>query len=365
MGWDSSTWARAWQYALGDTDNNDRAFITGARLQGWTGTQWARMKGDATNGLLVNLGTNNDVTVTGTVDLGATDNAVLDAIAASVAAIDTDTTTIIGHVDGIEGLLAGTLTVSGTVAVTNAGLTELAAAINASSQMDVNIAANGIGLATSAKQDTIIGHVDGIETLIGTTNTNTGNAATSLGIMDDWDNAASDGASVSGDVAHDTADAGEPVKIGYKAIAHGTNPTGVTANDRTNAYANRAGIPFVIGGHPNPITIEAEYTAAQTDTAIVTVSTGAKIVVTQIQVTADNANSVDVGFRVGFGTANTPTTTGVVLTHPGLQSGGVVSRGDGSGMLGVGADASDLRITSEVPTSGAIRVLVTYFTVES
>lgn len=36
-----------------------------------------------------------------------------------------------------------TITVDGTVAVTNAGLTELAAAINASSQMDVNIAASG------------------------------------------------------------------------------------------------------------------------------------------------------------------------------------------------------------------------------
>lgn len=37
----------------------------------------------------------------------------------------------------------GSLTVDGTLAVTNAGLTELAAAINASSQMDVNIAASG------------------------------------------------------------------------------------------------------------------------------------------------------------------------------------------------------------------------------
>lgn len=59
----------------------------------------------ASVGLVVDLGANNDVTVTGTVDLGATDNAVLDAIAASVAAIDADATTIIGHVDGIEGLL--------------------------------------------------------------------------------------------------------------------------------------------------------------------------------------------------------------------------------------------------------------------
>ncbi len=64
------------------------------------------------------------------------------------------------------------------------------------------------GLATSAKQDTIIGHVDGIETLIGTTNTtlttidgrvdgiegllgttntNTGASTTALQIIDDWD----------------------------------------------------------------------------------------------------------------------------------------------------------------------------------
>lgn len=153
--------------------------------------------------LIVDLSTNNDVTVTGTVDLGATDNAVLDAIAASVAAIDTDATTIIGHVDGIEALLTtidsdtgtlavvgggleatalrvtiasdstgvvsiddngGAITVDGTVAVTNAGLTELAAAINASSQMDVNIAASNASVAvTNAGITTIAGAVSGTE----------------------------------------------------------------------------------------------------------------------------------------------------------------------------------------------------------
>lgn len=262
---------------------------------------------DATAGLKVDLGADNDVTVTGTVDLGATDNAVLDAIAASVAAVDTDTTTIIGHVDGIETLLgtidadtsnlstkidtiAGdttsiqtaveliddavytdgsgtpskgvavmgtdgtnpqilktdasgelqidvlsmpTTTVTGTVAVTNAALTELGDAIN-SNKVDVNIVSSSVATGgTSAADDddftdgttsgtpamgvyestpstvtdgdmglvgitsdrrlkvladlsatdnavldnidadltTIIGHVDGIETLIGTTNT--------------------------------------------------------------------------------------------------------------------------------------------------------------------------------------------------
>ncbi len=59
------------------------------------------------------------------------------------------------HTDSSGDLQIDVLTMPST-AVTNAGLTELAAAINASSQMDVNIAANGIGLATSAKQDTLL-----------------------------------------------------------------------------------------------------------------------------------------------------------------------------------------------------------------
>jgi hypothetical protein len=156
-----------------------------------------------------------------------------------------------------------------------------------------------------------------------------------------------------GDVAHDAADgSSRPVKVGHKAIAHGTNPTAVAAADRTDSYANRAGIPFVIGGHPNVVTVRANYTAAQTNAAVVTIATGLKIVVTRCSVTADNANSVDVQVRIGFATATTPTTTGVV-------------EGNGSGILGVGADDEDLRITSQVPTGGSIDVVVSYYTIES
>lgn len=276
-------------------------------------------------------------------------------------------TTITGHVDGIEGLLTTIDADTGAILLAVDGLEALLTTIDA----DTGVLA-ATDFATEAKQDTIIGHVDGIEGLLTTIDADTGGMATSLdnieasvGIMDDWDNAASDGVSVSGDVAHDAADAGEPVKVGYKAIAHGANPTAVAANDRTNGYANRHGIPWVIGGHPNIVTIEASYTAAQTNAAIVSVSAGTKIVVTQLQVTADNANTVDTGFRVGFATATTPTTTGVVGTHPGLARGSVYSRGDGSGIIGVGADDEDLRITSEVPTGGSIRVLVSYYTIES
>jgi len=152
---------------------------------------------------------------------------------------------------------------------------------------------------------------------------------------------------------------------GVKAIAHGTNPTAVAANDRTDLYANRHGIPFVIGGHPNIITLRANYAAAQTDTAIITVSSGTKIVVTRCSVTVDKACSVDVQARIGFATATTPTTTGVVLSHPGIAAGSGVVEGNGSGILGIGADDEDLRITSEVPTGGSIDVVVSYYTIES
>jgi hypothetical protein len=168
-----------------------------------------------------------------------------------------------------------------------------------------------------------------------------------------------------GDVAHDGVDSGNPVKIGAIAVAHGSNPTAVAAADRTNLIANRAGVQFVIGGHPNAQTIELAFTGAQTDVAIVTVSTGLKIVVTRIKIIADNANTAFPQVRVGFGTANTPTTTGVVETHPGVPAGGGCGSGDGSGIVAIGADNEDLRVTAGAPTGGSIRIIVTYYTIES
>lgn len=420
------------QYTEGDTD----ATITGTAVLMEAGSNTlVPFQGSVADGLLVNLGANNDVTVTGTVDLGATDNAVLDAIAASVAAIDTDATTIIGHVDGLEGLLTtidadtgniatsvqlidDTIFTAGTdtyaeatskgqliLAVRRDADTTLANTTNEMTPLQVD--ANGylkvevfdgggthtvdapvgtpvfvrlsdgasaistlpVSLASvPLQQNTGSITATTLRVTIATddeVSTSINQIEASTSVMDDWDNTASDGVSVSGDVAHDGVDAGEPVKLGGKAIAHGTNPTGVAANDRTNWYFNRAGVPFMIGGHPNSVTVEAAYTAAQTDAAIITISTGSKIVVTAISVTCDNANSVDVGYRVGFGTANTPTTTGVVSTHPGVAPGSGVVEGNGGGIIGIGADNEDLRITCEVPTGGSIRVKVTYYTIES
>lgn len=170
---------------------------------------------------------------------------------------------------------------------------------------------------------------------------------------------------IQGDVAHDAVDSGNPLKIGANTKAYGSSDS-VAAGDRTNLLADRLGLLHTISGAFDTKTIEASYSAAQTNTAVVAVSTGSKIVVTQVQVINDSFSPNVVSFRVGFATATTPTTTGVVATHAGMIPGAVYSRGDGDGILGVGADDEDLRITSDAPgTGGEIRILVTYYVTPS
>ncbi len=170
-----------------------------------------------------------------------------------------------------------------------------------------------------------------------------------------------------GDLDHDAPNAGgnNPAIAGAEAIAHGTNPTAVAAADVTKLYANRAGIPFVIGGHPNVVTVRANFTTSQADQALVTVAGGLKIVVTRISALLSNAASVDVDVLIGFGASATPTTTGVVLSHPDIAPGSGVVEGSGAGILGVGADGEDLRLTSGVPTGGSLDIVVSYYTIES
>ncbi|HEY1268829.1 MAG TPA: hypothetical protein VGH16_16355 [Candidatus Binatia bacterium] len=170
---------------------------------------------------------------------------------------------------------------------------------------------------------------------------------------------------VGGDTAHDAVDAGNPVKIGAKAVSHGSNPTAVAAGDRTNIYANRHGIPFVIAGHPNIQTLEAEFTGNATDQALITVGGGTKIVVTKISWIASADHFSKASFRVGFGAANTPTTTGVVITGGGVYDGKHEVEGNGAGIIGIGGDGEDLRITIGSLSSGSVRFLVTYYTIES
>lgn len=170
-----------------------------------------------------------------------------------------------------------------------------------------------------------------------------------------------------GDVAHDGVDAGNPLKVGGVALAHGTNPTAVAAGDRVQFPANRHAVPFHIGGHPNIVSYTQNFTAAQTDTPLVTVSAGTIIVVTGFMITCHNANTVNVSARLGFGTASVPAygNAGIMGSHPGIAPGSGFGRGGGAGIIGVGADNEDLRLTISVPTGGSCDVTVSYYTIPS
>jgi hypothetical protein len=183
---------------------------------------------------------------------------------------------------------------------------------------------------------------------------------------------ASNGMAIEGCVAHDDVAAGNPVPIGGYALAHGTNPTAVAAGDRTRLHFNRAGIPFVIGGHPNVITASARITGSNTDAAILpgTIGTGTKIVITRLHVAISNAATVNVGCKVGFGATTLPAdnatgVAGVIVDNDGFPPGGGVQVGDGSGIIAVGGDGEELRVTNDAPTSGAIHLNYSYYTIES
>lgn len=112
------------------------------------------------------------------------------------------------------------------------------------------------------------------------------------------------------------------------------------------------------------VTTEFHFTTAQTDAALVTVTTE-RIAVLQIAALLADTVTVTVGVRVGLAAATLAAASssgvvGIVLSHPGLPAGSGYSRSPGPGLLALGVAGEDLRLTSDVPTGGSLRILVTY-----
>jgi hypothetical protein len=181
-----------------------------------------------------------------------------------------------------------------------------------------------------------------------------------------------DGLNIEGDVAHDTADSGNPVKIGGVAVSGSATPASVAAGDRTRFIANQHGIPYSINGHPNLITREYDFgTAAQTDVnlAAAAVAADERIYITRIEVLCDNANTVAVSARVGFGTANVPAASatgvsGMIASHPGIAPGSGIICGNGSAIIAVGGAGEEPRITTSAATTGNTHVIISYFLID-
>jgi len=197
---------------------------TGEQAVRITGTAGALIPGDATDGLLVNLGANNDITI-----------ATLPALVAGTANI--------GDVD--------VLTVPADPFGANADAASASGSISAKLRQ---IATNG---------------------------TKVTDGSLTAGIVDETGASAVDALAVGGGTPHDAADSGNPVKMGWKAA--NALPTAVANADRANGISDLFGRQLV--SHIDPamqVHKGVNYTSAQTGATIWDPTSGKRIAITSI-----------------------------------------------------------------------------------
>lgn len=193
----------------------------------------------------------------------------------------------------------------------------------------------------------------------------------STGLVSIDDNGGSLTTDTAGDVAHDAADSGNPVKQGFQAAEFDADPPMVSADsDRVNAIATPEGVQWTLGGHPNIISEEYMTTGAQTDDDMIpSVPAGSHVIITLIEALLSADTTVNVQVRIGFGTgAGVPAEPSsgsavkeMVLSHGGMAPGDVVSKGNGCGAIAIGASSKELRITCDAPTSGKLTIMYHYW----
>lgn len=187
---------------------------------------------------------------------------------------------------------------------------------------------------------------------------------------------------VVGDLPHDGADAGNPVKIGGKASA--TAPASVAGNDRVNAWFNLNGAQFteltaagaIVGGNANGLYVQGHLAHAASDGGN-PIKVGAKAAVSALPAGVTNAQRsdnlsdrygrqlvehVDAGLTTFKGFSFTTAQTGVALWTPAsgkrvcilgyyLSFGGTTS-GVATLWLGASADTTYTEGTDQVVWAG-------------
>lgn len=159
-----------------------------------------------------------------------------------------------------------------------------------------------------------------------------------------------------------------------QAVAHGSSPAAVAVGDTASWHANRHGIPFVVGGHPDVVTrmgVQEDDDGIQTSTSILNVTSLFKAVITRMSVFASPTNTANVSFLIGFGLFSEPIIPpptgrdGFILAHPDLAPGSGVITGDGSGIIGMGGNDHNLFYSSSDTTGGEIYIVFSYYMLPS
>ena len=287
--------------ALADNDANPTTSRIGANLLLWDGATWDRGPGNSADGALVNLGANNDVTVAGTVTVDS-ELPPAAALADTTANPTTPSVGTLPHVfngttwdrargDITNGLDVDVTRVTGTVTVDS----ELPVAAALSADNVANPTAPAVGS---------FGHYFDGTNWDRTRGDSTDGLLVNLGVNNDVIQATASNlnAQVVGGVAHDGADAGNPVKIGGKAV--NAAPSVVSANlDRTDAIFDFYGQQYVRPDHVNSWFYHHNNSSALTDLTV-KAAPGANlsIYITDVVVSTGAATAFNVFFEEGTST---------------------------------------------------------------
>ena len=136
-----------------NTANTQDTIATSALGYAFDGTTWDRMRGDATDGLLVNLGTNNDVTLATLPDTAAGDLAAIRSSVGGTLTVGTHAVTQSGTWNiGTVTTLTGTTTLTPGTGATNLG-----------KAVDTAAGATDTGVATLAVRDDALSALTPVE----------------------------------------------------------------------------------------------------------------------------------------------------------------------------------------------------------
>lgn len=127
---------------------------------------------------------------------------------------------------------------------------------------------------------------------------------------------------VAGDIAHDAADSGNPMKVGSKAIAGQSTATLVAAGDRVENYAGLDGVKLVRPhcGLEDIVSGVAAITDGSSTSVIASAGAGVKNYITSVMIANTSATAVTVDLRDGAAgtvkaTLPVPANTSGVVTN--------------------------------------------------
>lgn len=131
-------------------------------------------------------------------------------------------------------------------------------------------------------------------------------------------------------------------------------------------YSYGQNYPTGYAGATVSITAASSFTVSVTNQAIVTVTTGTRVVVHDAQFICNSDVSVAVTMSLGFGTATLPTVgAGLIWSNVKTDASKFQGISKGAGWPNVvarGSSNEDLRLTMTVPTGGACSYSINYST---